>query len=333
MDGEVNDIARQDAGGEPMNQRSHRTTTPTFARVWFRLYTEVLNDPKVQGLSDRLFRSWINVLCVASKYGGVLPEIAELAFLLRIKPERAKVLLEELRVVGLLDEIDGRIAPHNWKVRQYESDNSTARVNRFRNGQRNAERNVSGTVSATAPDTDTETDTETEKAVSNDTAPPAPVAGNKPPFVEPNIEARSNGKSMIRPEAFALAHQIAAAMGLDGAHPTVVGMPMKIEHWLASSWHPEIILATVQSIMATRRNDPPNNLNYFEKPIARAHAEQSRPLPIVAVSPVEANNVFQKNARRGGSLVAAIDRELAKLEREEEADLEVPANSVLRLPG
>lgn len=46
-------------------------------------------------------------------------------------------------------------------------------------------------------------------------------------------------------------------MGRHHGHPSTVGMPMKVEHWLAS-WHPELILTTVQAIMATRSNDPPD---------------------------------------------------------------------------
>src|SRR6476620_482552 len=193
---------------------------------WFRLYAEVLNDPKLQNLPDRLFRAWINLLCVASQNEGILPQIEELAFLLRVKPAKANVLLEELRVVGLVDEIDGRIVPHNWKGRQYQSDNSTARVKRFRNAQRNVKRNVSNTVSETAPDTDADSDTEV--AVSNATAT-AVVVANAPPRVEPNVElptALSNRRSMIRPEAFTLARQIATAMGFDDGHPSTGGMPM-----------------------------------------------------------------------------------------------------------
>ena|SRR6202165_1631142 len=319
-----------------MNQKPQRIAASTSTLPWLRLYTEVLNDPKVQNLSDRLFRAWINLLCVASKYRGVLPEIEELAFLLRIKPAKATVLLEDLRAVGLFDEIDGHIAPHNWKGRQYESDHSTPRVQRFRNSRRNEKRNVSDSVSETTPDTDSDSDADSEAAMSQDTATAAaPVVENATSRVEPIVgmpAALSRGRSLIRPEAFTLAGQIAAAMGLDDGHPSTVGMPMKVEHWL-TAWHPEIILTTVQAIMATRPKNPPNNLNYFEKPIARAHAEQSRSMPIAIVSPAETINVFQKNGRRGGSLVAAIDRELAKLEGEEEAHLAVPANAVRRLPG
>jgi hypothetical protein len=311
-----------------MNQKPERIAASTSTLPWLRLYIEVLNDPKVQNLSDRLFRAWINLLCVASKYRGVLPEIEELAFLLRIKPAKAIVLLKELRAVGLFDEIDGHIAPHNWKGRQYESDHSTPRVQRFRNGRRNAKRNVSDAVSETAPETDTDSDTDV--ATSHDTATAAvSVVENAASRVKPTVAL---GRSLIRPEAFTLAGQVAAAMGLEDGHPSAVGMPMKVEHWL-TTWHPEIILTTVQAIMATRPNNPPNNLNYFEKAIARAHAEQSRSMPVAIVSSAETINVFQKNGRAGGSLVTAIDRELANLEREEEAHLAMPANVVRLLPG
>jgi hypothetical protein len=54
---------------------------------WFRLYSEVLNDPKVQCLSGEHFKTWINILCIASKNHGVLPDMEALQFLLRATPE------------------------------------------------------------------------------------------------------------------------------------------------------------------------------------------------------------------------------------------------------
>ena len=40
---------------------------------WFRMYAEVVDDPKVQRLSPALFRAWVNVLCLAASNGGVVP--------------------------------------------------------------------------------------------------------------------------------------------------------------------------------------------------------------------------------------------------------------------
>jgi hypothetical protein len=61
-----------------MNQKAQPIAASTSSLPWLRLYIEVLNDPKVQNLSDRLLRAWLNLLCVAPKYRGVLPEIEAL---------------------------------------------------------------------------------------------------------------------------------------------------------------------------------------------------------------------------------------------------------------
>ena len=125
---------------------------------WFRLYDDVLNDPKVQRLSGESFKFWINMLCIASKNGGVLPGIEDMAFALRVSNDVCTSLIDELKTCGLIDG-SKRLVPHGWEKRQYKSDTSTDRVKRFRERSRN----VTETVSETAPDTDTETDTDTDK--------------------------------------------------------------------------------------------------------------------------------------------------------------------------
>jgi len=124
---------------------------------WFRLYDDVLNDPKVQKLNGELFKLWINVLCIASKHGGVLPSLDDLSFELRLPTLVCKTEIDMLKAAGLIDG-DKKLKPHGWEKRQYKSDTSTDRVKRFRERSRN----VTETVSETAPDTDTETDTETD---------------------------------------------------------------------------------------------------------------------------------------------------------------------------
>ena len=125
---------------------------------WFRLYDDVLNDPKVQKLSGETFKLWINVLCIASKHGGVLPNLEDLAFELRLPTLVCKTEIDILKQAGLIDG-DKKLKPHGWEKRQYKSDTSTERVKRFRERSSNA----TETVSETVPDTDTETDTETDK--------------------------------------------------------------------------------------------------------------------------------------------------------------------------
>src|SRR4051812_13144243 len=99
---------------------------------WFRLYDEVLDDPKVQRLPDRTFKTWINILCAASRNGGVVPPLKDLAFLLRRDEAKLFTEMAALSVAGLLDDADGKVTPHNWSGRQFQSDGSTERVKRFR---------------------------------------------------------------------------------------------------------------------------------------------------------------------------------------------------------
>lgn len=124
---------------------------------WFRLYAEVLNDPKVQKLAADDFRSWVNLLCLACENEGKIPDVADVSFALRMPEHGVLTLLERLSSGGLIDRMSGgpdgwHYAPHCWAKRQYKSDTSTERVKRFR------ER--SATVSVTPPETDTDTDTE-----------------------------------------------------------------------------------------------------------------------------------------------------------------------------
>ena len=44
---------------------------------WFRMYEEILDDPKVQKLPDDLFKAWVNVLALSSRNGGKLGNRSE----------------------------------------------------------------------------------------------------------------------------------------------------------------------------------------------------------------------------------------------------------------
>src|SRR6185503_3577440 len=99
---------------------------------WFRFYDDAVNDPKVQRLPPELFKFWVNILCVASKHQGVLPSVPDIAFSIRMAPERVEQRMVALRDAGLLDETETGTAPHNWNGRQYKSDVSNERVRRYR---------------------------------------------------------------------------------------------------------------------------------------------------------------------------------------------------------
>ena len=89
---------------------------------WWRAYDEAATDPKLGLLSDELHRAWFNLMCIASANNGEFPPIKQIAYTLRVKPERAAAILAELHSAGLLDKTDDGFAPHNWKKRQYKAD-------------------------------------------------------------------------------------------------------------------------------------------------------------------------------------------------------------------
>lgn len=133
---------------------------------WFRFYDAVLDDPKVQKLPPVMFKAWVNVLCIASRNGGQIPnDMADLGFALRMSEEDAADMLHSLAEAGLIDNDNG-MRPHNWGKRQFQSDQSTERVKRHRDRYRNGDE----TASETPPDTDSEADTE-QKEVEARAAP------------------------------------------------------------------------------------------------------------------------------------------------------------------
>ena len=134
---------------------------------WFRLYSEVVNDPKVQRLPCEDFRAWINLLCLCAENDGKVPSIADVSFSLRMPENAVVTLIERLSNGGLIDRCNGgangwHYAPHGWDKRQYKSDTSTERVKRFRES--------SATVSVTPPETEADTEQNIEAKASSSTA-------------------------------------------------------------------------------------------------------------------------------------------------------------------
>jgi hypothetical protein len=143
---------------------------------WFRMYSDALHNPKVQKLHPATFKHWVNLLCLASENEprGVLPNVEEIAFTLRVKPVEAQGIVEKLTRAGLLDmSPDGRLSVHNWTKRQRDSDDGTTRKQRQRNGIENASdtnKELTGICPETKPETslpilDTDTDSEREQRI------------------------------------------------------------------------------------------------------------------------------------------------------------------------
>lgn len=132
--------------------------------IWFRIYSDAVDDPKVQRLHPTLFKVWFNLLCLASKNDGRLPSNDDIAFRLRLSTFEAEGYMDELILAGLIDILpDGQRTPHNWETRQFVSGsvsgNATTSTERVRK-HRKIKRETLCNVSETPPDPDPETDTE-----------------------------------------------------------------------------------------------------------------------------------------------------------------------------
>lgn len=107
---------------------------------WFRFYSEALNDPKAQLLPDRLFKQWVNILCIVNEQepsrgrgSGRLPkDISSTAYLLHMGVDEAKEVISSLVEWGLIDDEKGRYVVHKWQTRQPKSDSSADRVKKHR---------------------------------------------------------------------------------------------------------------------------------------------------------------------------------------------------------
>jgi hypothetical protein len=147
---------------------------------WLRLYTNILENPKVQRLRPDVFRAWVNLLALYKRSDEVMPPIDEIAFSLRSSEKDVRKWLAELVKVGLLDETSDGLVPHNWDDRQFNSDTSKERQRAYRerlkarNGDAqsdavvtslNGRSDVTVTAVVTTQDTDTDTDTDTEPPV------------------------------------------------------------------------------------------------------------------------------------------------------------------------
>lgn len=110
---------------------------------WFRMYHDVLHDPKIQRLAVELRWRWVELLCIASKADerGVLPALEDCAYLMRLTPQRAEQVIRTMVESGLIDASDDgkTLKIHAWESRQKPSDSSKKRVDEFRKRHRNGE--------------------------------------------------------------------------------------------------------------------------------------------------------------------------------------------------
>lgn len=145
---------------------------------WFRLYTDIVDNHKVRMIAfeDR----WHFVAIMACKSAGLLK--GEEQFIERALSVKLGLQLRELEELKrrLMDVnlIDFNWHPIGWDDRQYVSDSSKERVQKYREKQRLSKKKVEvkryGNVTVTVQDTDTDTEKEKKRAKPKRFVPPTP---------------------------------------------------------------------------------------------------------------------------------------------------------------
>ena len=142
---------------------------------WFRFYDAALEDPKVQRLTPPLFKTWVNILCIASRCDGKLPSATDMAWSLRMDDAEFAEHLKALVAAGLIDSGPDGHRPHGWETRQYQSDSSAERMKRHREKKDVTPSDTARDVTVTLQkrtDTDTEEEQkERKKGIEADASP------------------------------------------------------------------------------------------------------------------------------------------------------------------
>jgi hypothetical protein len=126
------------------------------------------------------------------------------------------------------------------------------------------------------------------------------------------VDARAREACLISPEAFALTDRVLDALKIDRNDPRSIGAAYHLQGWLTKGWRADLIQITIETVMA-RRAEAPGSLSYFEMPIARAHADAARPLPVASPSPFPVQpSGANPYAKQPGSISAALSRILAQ---------------------
>ena len=108
---------------------------------WFRFYSEVVDERKLQALPPALFRTWVNLLCIANKgkpRGHIVGDLGDLAFRLRMPEPEVEASLQRLREEHLIEPDGDGWTPHKWSDRQPGWDDGAARTARHRSKSRDS---------------------------------------------------------------------------------------------------------------------------------------------------------------------------------------------------
>jgi DnaD/phage-associated family protein len=83
---------------------------------WIKLYIEIIDDPKMATLPDRLWRRVIELFLLAGKMGedGLLPTTSQLAWLMRMETDDLELDMQQLSNTGIIEAV-----PNGWFIPRF----------------------------------------------------------------------------------------------------------------------------------------------------------------------------------------------------------------------
>ncbi len=108
-----------------------------MAGYWIKFYHEVLDDPKMATLPDRLWRRFYELCLIAGRndQDGDIPETKQIAWTLRMQVDDLQSDLDELQKLGLINQIATGWNVTHFSKRQSKLD-SAEKVRRYREEQK-----------------------------------------------------------------------------------------------------------------------------------------------------------------------------------------------------
>lgn len=175
-----------------------------MADYWVKMYHEILDDPKMATMPDRLWRRTMEIFLLAGKLSkdksGLLPETNQLAWSLRMSSDDLLMDLKQLESIGILKRVgDG------WLVVNFEKRQAAATDAERKRQQREREQrdqyygnekvtNLSRSVTQnteTETETEAETEAETESESAHANGPSDYLSGTIAPYLDLAREANT----------------------------------------------------------------------------------------------------------------------------------------------
>lgn len=85
--------------------------------TWIKLYSEILDDPKMGMMNDHLWRRTIELFLLAGKHGkgGLLPPLQAMCWTLHASKADLQIDLDQLIEMGIIENL-----PDDYKVKNFE---------------------------------------------------------------------------------------------------------------------------------------------------------------------------------------------------------------------